>query len=368
MVNNMETRPTDYVYLTVGLPIRNEEAHINATLEALASQDFPRQRYELIVVDGQSTDGTRAVVEDFIRRHPEVNVRLMDNPGMWSSRARNIGIRAAGGRLIAVIDGHVHVPNNQLFASMERLQGEHHALCLARPAPLLVPSQTDAMSYWIAVARGCWLAHSRNSYIYRDCEGFVDPTSSGFAYHRDVFDRVGCFDESFDAAEDCEFHHRLKQAGIQAYTSPDLTIYSFPRETLSSLFRQMVRYGTGRARLARKHPEAFTKETLIPPAVLLLFAAGPLAVLAASWLPLLAVAYMAAMAIYWLVVLVTSIVLAVRRRRVFAGLYIAVAIWTTHIGLGYGFLKAMVVPSATEPILGCDSRPDSEPTEQPVNG
>ncbi len=242
------------VYLSVVVPIRNEEVAIRETLDGLVGQDYPKSRYEVIVVDGQSSDRTRDVVEKFMRDHPEVRIRLLDNPGKLSSRARNIGIRAACGRLIAVIDGHVYIPGNRLFEAIERLAEQHGALCLARPAPLLVPELAQGKAFWIAIARKCWLAHSRNSYIYSDYVGFVNPVSSGFAYNREVFGQVGYFDEAFDAAEDVEFHHRLRFGGIQAYTSPELTIYSYPRQALAGLFWQMTRYGIGRARCLRKHP------------------------------------------------------------------------------------------------------------------
>ena len=242
-------RTTDDVdpYLTIVVPVRNEEQFIGDTLSMLAEQDYPRDRFEVVVVDGMSIDRTRDVVREFVVAHRTINLRLLENPGWLSSRGRNIGIRAARGRLIAVIDGHVHIPNNGLFQAMEDLAERSGALCLARPAPLLVSSIRAGTPYWIGVARGSWIAHSAHSYIYSDFEGFVDPRSSGFAYDREVFSRVGYFDESFDAAEDVEFHYRLQAAGIQAYTSNRLTINSYPRSTIGGLFRQMMRYGLGRA-------------------------------------------------------------------------------------------------------------------------
>lgn len=154
------------VYLSIVIPVRNEERFIGATLNALASQDYPRGRFELIVVDGMSTDRTREVVERFIAGRPEVRVRLLPNPGILSSRARNIGVRASKGRLICVIDGHVHIPDRLLFRNIERLKEENNALCLARPAPLLVPGIEAGKPFWIAIARKSWLGHSRSSHIY----------------------------------------------------------------------------------------------------------------------------------------------------------------------------------------------------------
>ncbi len=172
------------IYLSIIIPIRNEEKFIKETLTALSHQDYPKDRFEILVVDGRSKDNTRDIVKLFISEHPKINIRLLDNPGLLSSRARNVGIRAAKGQVIGIIDGHVYLPNRTLFINMERIRKEKNALCLARPAPLDVPGLEKGKPLWIALARKSWLGHSRNSFIYSNNEGFIDPVSSGFAYDR----------------------------------------------------------------------------------------------------------------------------------------------------------------------------------------
>jgi len=304
----------------------------------LARQDYPAERFEIIVIDGMSADRTREAIQSFAQEHPGVDVRLLENPGRLSSRARNIGIRAAKGRMIAVIDGHVYIPNHQLFSSIEELREKSGALCLSRPAPLDVPQIDTGTAYWIAMARKNWLGHSRHSYIYSDFEGFIDPMSSGFAYDRSVFDAVGYFDESFDAAEDVEFHYRLKMAGISAYTSPRLLIYSYPRTTFSGLFQQQMRYGTGRARLVDKHPGAFSKETIVP-TMILLFIAITIALNAIPDMPrAIQLPFLTGTCMYGLLLLGAALVQAMRQGHVFMAFPVALAICITHIGLGWGFL------------------------------
>jgi cellulose synthase/poly-beta-1,6-N-acetylglucosamine synthase-like glycosyltransferase len=330
------------VYLSIIVPVRNEEKYIVSTLDALIHQDYHRQRYELLVVDGRSTDQTRNVVREFIKNHPDVNIKLLENPGQLSSRGRNIGVRNAKGILIGVIDGHVYIPNDQLFANIERLKDENVAVCLARPQPLSVPRVNGGKEFWIAVARASWLGHSRNSFIYSNYSGFVDPTSSGFAYERSVFERVGYFDESFDAAEDVEFNYRVMKAGHEAYTSPDLLIYYYPRKTLKALFTQQVRYGEGRAKFVLKHPGGFTKETLIPAGILIFFAFGPLAVALQFIFPAISFAYTAILITYFAILFFTGSTEALKRKRLMPGLLVAMAIYITHLGLGFGFLKAFI--------------------------
>jgi len=307
----------------------------------LVRQTYPPERFEIIIVDGKSEDRTCKAVEDFIHAHPGINIRLLENPGLWSSRGRNIGLRVAKGQMIAIIDGHVHIPNGMLFANIEGLREKQQAYCLARPAPLDVPEISTGIAYWIAMARKNWLGHSRNSYIYSDHEGFIDPMSSGFAYDRSVFDKVGYFDESFDAAEDVEFHYRLKVAGISAYTSPDLMIYSYPRSTFYGLFYQQTRYGTGRAKLVIKHPASWTKETSIP-SLILVFIALTLSALLLPFTPrVLRLFFVAGTAAYALLLLGAASLQTLKQRRVFMAFPVALAICITHMGLGWGFLQTI---------------------------
>lgn len=330
---------TDMIYLSIVIPIRNEEKFIASTLTALAQQDYPLDRFELIVVNGMSSDNSILMVKKFVEEHPAINIVILENPGLLSSRARNIGIRAARGQLIGIIDGHVYIPNNRLFASMEYIATTNKALCLSRPAPLDVPGLEGGKAQWIAAARKSWLGHSRHSYIYNNYDGFVDPISSGFAYDKSVFTRIGYFDESFDAAEDVEFNFRLKEAGIYGYSSADLTIYSYPRETFSSLFRQQTRYGTGRVRFVRKHSSGLTKETFIPVIIFLLFILYPLVIIAGRHFALLAELHTSAILLYCSIVLIIGVREALKQNVILPGFFISWGIWTTHMGLGWGMLK-----------------------------
>ena len=330
------------VYLTVIVPIRNEEVFIEKTLDLVISQEYPVDRYEVIVVDGMSTDRSKEIVRSYIKSHNKIDIRLLENPGILSSRGRNIGIKAARGKLIAVIDGHVYIPTKHLFKDMEELKEKNNALCLARPAPLDVPNLEENTGYWIAVARKSWLGHSKNSYIYSDFEGFVDPVSSGFAYDRSVFKKVGLFDESFDAAEDVEFHFRLKKAGIYAYTSPKFIIYYYPRETLRALFFQQKRYGEGRAKFILKHRDGFTKETPLPSFILLSHLLIPFWLIGFKVIPYLSLLMIGMLVLYWLILLSIGFNESIKKRKPLAGFIVASAFWVTHMGLGWGFIKSIL--------------------------
>ena len=127
----------------------------------------------------------------------------------------------------------------------------------------------------IAAARASRLGHHPASHIYSDREGFVPPHSVAVAYRRGVFDTVGLFDERFDACEDVEFNHRVARAGLKCWFTPRVQVHYYPRASLVGLFRQMVRYGRGRIRLLRKHPETFSLPGFVPAAFLAGVVLGP---------------------------------------------------------------------------------------------
>ncbi len=336
------------IYLSIVVPIRNEEKFILENLRQLVRQEYSKDRYEILVVDGMSTDSTAKKVQEFIALHPDVNIKFLENPGILSSRARNVGARNAHGKIIAFIDGHVYIPDDQLFVNIEKSVTANNAIALARPQHLDVPTlDKNSKAYWIAVSRQTWLGHSTKSFIYGKHEGFVDPTSSGFAYHRSVFEKVGYFDESFDAAEDVEFNYRVKQAGIMAYISHKLLVYYYPREHFQALFKQQTRYGEGRARFIKKHPRSFTIETLIPAAVFLFFALFPL-VFVISLPAKFRLVLITLALLYWGILLATGAKEAYQRKRFWPALSVAFGVWVTHIGLGWGFLKTICLPAKFE--------------------
>ncbi|QEM68667.1 glycosyltransferase family 2 protein [Geobacter sp. FeAm09] len=329
-------------FLTVVMPVRNEARFIRDTLGQLLAQDYPADRYEIIVADGMSDDGTRAIVGELARSCPQI--RLMDNPGRRSSAGRNIGFKNGRGDIFLVVDGHCHIPDADLFTSVRECFEKSGADCLGRPQPLNPPGLAPFQQA-VALARGSRIGHGGDSLIYGEYEGFASPVSNGAAYRRAILPRVGLVDENFDACEDLEFNYRVEKAGLKTYTSPKLTVRYYPREDLKGLLRQMVRYGRGRWRFIRKHPEAVTLNQLVPAA----FVAGLLLLLAAGGTmgfsgggrhavtPVLGTLY----GIYLLIIMVESLRIAARNGwRYFA--YLPPIFFAVHFGLGWGFLRQAV--------------------------
>ncbi len=182
--------------------------------------------------------------------------------------------------------------------------------------------------------------------IYSSAEFFGPAESVAIAYRRSVFDRVGCFDETFDACEDVELNHRIDRAGLHCFFTPRVAVHYTPRATLGGLFRQLVRYGRGRVRLVRKHRETFSWG-LLPPTLLVagLVLGLPLS-FTAVWL---AAVYLAAVALYAVVLLAASASLALRLRRLRLLFTLPLVFLTIHVASGMGMLLELFRSSRASP-------------------
>jgi capsular exopolysaccharide synthesis family protein len=321
-------------FITIVMPVRNEEIHIKSTLKSLLNQDYPRDRFEIIVADGMSTDQTRDIVTDFSKKYP--NAILLDNPKRLSSAGRNVGFRQGRGDVFMVVDGHCYIPTDQILHNIAVSLDKSGAECLGRPQPLDPPG-INQFQKSVALARASRFGHGGNSLIFSEAEGYVSPVSNGAIYRKEVFEKVGYVDESFDACEDVEFNFRVEEAGIKTYMSPSLTIKYYPRETLSALFQQMKRYGVGRFRLIEKHSGAFSINTLIPSAFMGGMILAPLLSLIA---PIFFLAFGIIYGFYFLVSLCTSIGIAYKHGFRYLRHLIPIFL-TIHAGLGWGFLTGL---------------------------
>jgi succinoglycan biosynthesis protein ExoA len=324
-------------FISIVVPVRNEEKALPELLAEMLNQEYDPNSFEVLVADGRSTDNTRQIVEE-VAASNQGRVKLVDNPGIKSSAGRNAGVAAARGDIILFLDGHCHLPSRTLLADTVSILESSGAECLCRPQPLIAP-QASATGRAIAAVRASTLGHGRDSLIYDlNYSGYVDPSSSGATYTKQALQAVGPYDERFDACEDVELNTRIRKAGFRAYTHPSLAVYYEPRSTVIGLFRQMVRYGRGRVRLAGKHPDTWSLATLAP-MFLFLFGCGLIVSLFTGGIAETLLLSLAA--IYLAAVLAASVQLGLRGnpRCFWQGPILYPAI---HFGLGWGMLLELL--------------------------
>ncbi|MCI0704650.1 MAG: glycosyltransferase family 2 protein [Planctomycetia bacterium] len=318
--------------VSVIVPVRNEARSIEHTLRLLLTQDFPPSEFEVIVADGISTDETVPIVRRLQGEFP--NLKLVFNPGRLASAGRNTAIRHATKDVIVIVDGHCQVPDRAYLKNLAAAFDESGADSLGRPQPLDIDSPT-AFQTAVSIARSSRLGHNPDSDIYSNEAKFVPPQSTAVAYARKVFHTIGLFDQEFDACEDVEFNERVHLAGLTCYFTPTVKIVYEPRANFRALFYQLGRYGSGRAKLAMKHPKSLTLPALVPP---LWVVWVPLAGLLSFVIPYLGWLWLASVMLYASVLLGAGLVLG-RKQPLSVAARIPAVFVAIHFGFAWGFWK-----------------------------
>lgn len=250
--------------VSVVIPMRNEEEHIRRCVESLLAQDYPHSSMEILVVDGRSDDGSREVVRSFGESEPRV--LLLDNPHRVTPHALNTGVTASSGDVVIILGSHSFVSPDFVRRNIEVLNATG-ADCVGGRIDTLSNSRLGKIvSLAMSSPFGVGNARFRTS----DRPGYVDTVAFG-AYRKEVFDRIGLFDEELVKNQDDEFNFRLTLSGGKIYLDPSIRSSYWSRPTLVKLWRQYYQYGNWKIKILKKHGRLPSTRHLAPGAALLLF-------------------------------------------------------------------------------------------------
>ena len=213
-------------FASVVVPAHNEEARIGACVESLLALDYSRERYEVIVVENGSTDGTARVLERYGNR-----VRLLRHPRPSRAEARNAGLEAARGDLVAFVDGDCVADPGWLRAMLEPLEGRDRVVVAG---DVLVPPEAG----W--VERFADRVHDQRAAV-----GFNPPYAStaSCAMATAPLRAAGGFDPRFQLGSDVDLSYRLHEQGWSFVHQPAAVVFHPGEKSLGDLFRLGVRHG-----------------------------------------------------------------------------------------------------------------------------
>jgi succinoglycan biosynthesis protein ExoA len=244
------------------MAIRNEARSIATSLAAVLAQHYPSDRFEVIVADGMSDDGTRATIDAAVdasgRDAPSVTI--IDNPGRVVATGLNAAIAKAQGDLIVRVDGHCEVQNDYV-ATCVRLLEETGA---DNVGGITTAYGTGVLQRAIALGMSSPFGVGNARFRYASKPGWVDTVFPG-AWRREVFERIGGFDEELVRNQDDELNFRLVQAGGRIWLDPSMRVRYEPRASLSGLARQYFDYGFHKVRVIQKRRGIASLRHVIPP-------------------------------------------------------------------------------------------------------
>ena len=317
--------------VSVIIPVRNEVHFIERCLLSILNQENVAGGFEIVVADGISEDGTRELLNSLSQA--DSRIILVDNPDRTTPHGMNAGIKQARGEYIAIMGAHNHYAPDYLRSSVEVLKetaadnvggsmnclGDswlQQAIALAHHSPFCVGG-----ARWHDVAY----------------EGPAD-TVFGGVYRRDVFERIGLFDETLVRNQDDEFNLRLIRAGGKIWHSPRIKSWYRPRASLSALFRQYMQYGYWKVRVIQKHRIPASLRHLVPGSFVFCLVVLPVIGLL---YPVLLWIWLGLIGLYLCCNLAVSLVTAAQRGWRFLPI-LPVVFGCYHFGYGIGFCKGTI--------------------------
>jgi glycosyltransferase involved in cell wall biosynthesis len=319
--------------VSIVMPCRNEAAYIGACLDSVLATDYPLDRMEVLVADGRSNDGTREIVERCAAQHP--CVRLLDNPARITPAALNTAIRVATGDVIIRMDAHGIYPRDYVPRLVRALQetGADNVggVVITLPADDTPTARAIALAFSNPLGVG-------NAYfrIGVAAPRWVDTVPYG-CFRRELFDRIGMFDEEMVRNQDDEFNLRVIRLGGRILLLPDVVSRYYARRSLGAVGRMFYQYGYFKPLVVRK-AERITTRQLVPPLFVLTLAVT--AVLG-IWMPAAREAFAGIAGAYASLVL-TGAAFAIRKHGVRCAAALAAVFSVMHVSYGWGYLRGIV--------------------------
>ncbi len=336
MKNQNTAMSAENVETSVIVPCYNEERTISLLLDALSQQTYPIPRMEVIIADGLSTDLTRKRIVDFLNDHKDLKVKIVDNPKRTIPAAVNIAVRHSSGVFIVRLDAHSIPEPMYVELCVNALKGGK-AECVGGVWKI-APGNESWMARSIAAAAANPIAVGDAHYRFSNKAAYVDTVPFG-AFRKDLFIKLGGFNENLLSNEDYEFFTRIRKNNGRIWLDPGIRSTYFARSDLLSLSRQYWRYGFWKYKMLKEFPDTLRWRQALPPMfVLTILSLAFLALLDKIFLWVL----LGLLSFYFLILIAASIKASTIRKDTSLVAGMPLAILCMHASWGSGFLYSII--------------------------
>lgn len=241
--------------------VRNEEEYIQKSLSSLLNQDYPKENYELLLVDGMSTDRTREIIEETIKEKKEtLQIRIFENPKKNLASGWNMAIKEAVGEYVIRIDAHAEARPDFIRKSVETMQKVGDAVCVGGR---LTTQSIDEKGETISKVLSSPFGIGNSKFRYSNTAQYVDTVAFGL-YKKEIFTQVGYFDESLQRNQDNNMHARIRQAGGKFYFNPEIECTYYSRNKVKKMMKQGFLNGKWNMVVLKQNKSSLSLRHVIP--------------------------------------------------------------------------------------------------------
>lgn len=228
------------MFLTLCVIAYNEENTLGKILEDIKNQDYPHEKIEVVLVDGNSTDATKSIMEEFLKNEKSFkNILVLDNPKRTLPCGWNVALKAFSAEAILKVDAHARIPKDFVSKNVKVLESGEDIVGGQRPNVI------DDESMWqetLLLAESSMFGSSIAPYRRNQGRKYVNSMFHA-AYRRQVFEKIGGFNENLGRTEDNEIHYRMREAGFKLCFDPQIISYQHIRSSLKKMLKQ--KYSNG---------------------------------------------------------------------------------------------------------------------------
>ena len=320
--------------LSICIIAYNEEKFLPRLLEDIKSQEYPHEYTEVVLIDGMSQDKTKAIMEAFkAEDNGFYNVQVLDNPKRIQAAGWNVAVDNFTGDVLSRIDAHTHIPSDfsrKVMADIE--QGEN---VVGGKRPCLVESDSKWAKMLLSTENALF-GSSINSSRRSETKTYIK-TMFHASYRREVFEKVGHFNEKLIRTEDNEMHYRIREAGYKLLYDPEIVSYQYARSSLKRMIKQKFGNGYWIGLTVKVCPGCLSLYHFLPLAfVLAIIATSVIAGFGFPWLSLLM------WGLYGLFAFVSMIIAMINDGFSFAMLLMPAIFLILHVSYGIGTLCGLL--------------------------
>ncbi len=248
------TRPV----VSVILAVRNEAPFIEQVIMSLLQQDAPEFDLEILVVDGNSSDGTMEIVRRMTQSHPRM--RLLVNKHEKAPFAFNLGLREAKGEYVCILGAHTIYERNYISVCLNELKAHGAVGCSGRV--ITCPSHRSLQARLVGWALSHPFGSSRRS-VRTQQEGFVD-TIPYPVMCKEALIEAGGYDEELHRNQDNDMNQKLRARGHKLFLTDKTQCLYFVKSTIGSLLRYAFHTGYWNLISFRKNKSSMGLRHFVP--------------------------------------------------------------------------------------------------------
>jgi glycosyltransferase involved in cell wall biosynthesis len=320
----------NYPTVAIIIPCRNEEKYIGRCITSIQELNYPQQKLYVYICDGMSDDGTRDVLKSYSKK--ESNIHLLENERKTTPFALNLGIKTSPADINIILGAHSEVDKDFVLENVKAFKQGNQIGCTGG---VIKNVYEDSMAELIGLAMSSVFGVGNAHFRTGTKSGYVDTVAFG-AYKREVFDKIGYFDEELARNQDDEFNYRLLKNGFKIYLSPAIQSKYYVRGSIKKLYKQYFQYGFWKVYVNKKHKAITTIRQLIPFLfVVFLILGSILSTLSSKIL----ISFISVLLIY----LITAFFFGYKlSKRITTSLKLMFLFFVLHISYGLGYLKGIV--------------------------